>query len=280
MSTRVLFAHATGLCKETWQPVMSALQGSTAHHFDFKGHGSRSSEALNTNPSTWDTFAVADVFNALGALPGEGPIVGCGHSFGGAAMLKAEVAKPGTFSALVLCEPILLDHDIALADPAPLADRATKRRAEWESLDEARAYFLHKPMFQGWEPAALEGYLSGGLLGNSPCRLACTPQSEAACYRGVGRALTDAELNDVQCPVIIIVGRESHHLDARQKGATVSEESPTATVAYFQGLAAKLPRGAVALAPGGHFHPQERPGIISSAINAAVRAVQSSHSRL
>ena len=122
-STRLLFAHATGLCSEVWRNVIHAKDSDLLRYavraFDFRGHGSRGGECLTgtSGPPSWDDFAVADVLEAASSLRVGGGggccrVVGVGHSMGGAALVKAELAAPGTFAALVLCEPILISNDI------------------------------------------------------------------------------------------------------------------------------------------------------------------------
>jgi pimeloyl-ACP methyl ester carboxylesterase len=238
-----------------------------------------------------DDFAVSDVLAAAARAPEGMPLVGVGHSFGGAALIKAELAQPGTFAALVLSEPILFPHDVKPGDRAALADRAKKRRAQWSSKDEARSFFESRPMFQAWHPAALAGYLEGGLvdrnIGKSPgsknneVHLACSPDSEAACYGGPGRSIF-AELPRVECPVTILVGARSKHLDNVPIDGD-NDESMT-TLGYIQSLSKRLPRGRViVLDDSGHFHPQERPDTVADIIDMAVTETLASkplHSKL
>lgn len=283
MSSVLLFAHATGLCKETWRPVLAALESKASHVlFDFQGHGSRGADAIQPGAS-WDDFAVRDVLAAAARAPAGVPLVGVGHSFGGAALLKAELAQPGTFAALVLSEPILFAADVGAGDRSALVDRARKRRAQWSSRAEARAFFASRPLFQAWHPAALAGYLEGGLVGGSreesacgeagAVRLACAPDSEAACYGGAGRSVF-AALPRVSCPVTVLVGATSQHLDHAPSTADHGAAGgPPTTLAHFQGLAQRLARGAVEVVAGaGHFHPQEQPGAVARAVDAAVAA--------
>jgi predicted alpha/beta hydrolase len=101
-----LYAHATGLCKEVWRPVVRRVDvpGLIPHLFDFKGHGSRGlTEPITSADGTWDNFAVDDVIAAVdqaqqraahGLGPGKLPrmtplpVIGVGHSFGAAALVK------------------------------------------------------------------------------------------------------------------------------------------------------------------------------------------------
>lgn len=219
-----------------------------------------------------------DVLAAAARAPRGMPLVGVGHSFGGAALLKAELAQPGTFAALVLSEPILFPNDVNPDDRAALADRARKRRAQWSSREDARSFFESRPMFQAWHPAALAGYLEGGLVErkseggaggeNNVVHLACSPDSEAACYGGAGRSIF-AELSRVECPVTILVGATSKHLD----NVAIDNESAASmtTSDYFQSLSKRLPRGSViVLEHSGHFHPQERPDAVAQVVDKAV----------
>ena len=92
-----LYAHATGLCKEVWQPVVRLVQvpGLSAHLFDFKGHGARGlREPVTPDDGPWDEWAVDDVLAAVDRAQRAHqqkrplPVIGVGHSFGGAALVK------------------------------------------------------------------------------------------------------------------------------------------------------------------------------------------------
>ena len=96
-----VYAHATGLCKEVWRPVVRLVEASgvpaTPYLFDFKGHGSRGLTDPIADGDTWDGFAVDDVLAAVAraqqihggnTAAGPLPVIGVGHSFGGAALVK------------------------------------------------------------------------------------------------------------------------------------------------------------------------------------------------
>ena len=76
-------------------------------------------------------------------------------------MCQTELTFPGTFSALVLCEPILVEADVNFDDPpsrtATLSERTAKRKHAWGSVDEAASYFASRPMFRNWQHDALQG---------------------------------------------------------------------------------------------------------------------------
>jgi pimeloyl-ACP methyl ester carboxylesterase len=156
-NVRAIFAHATSLCKEVWKPVITNVHVDCST-FDFRGHGSRSGEDIS---GIWDNFGVEDVLTAVARIrahpisksPDVELLIGVGHSFGGAALLKAELAHPGLFSALVLCEPILLEDDVGVTTDdqtrSSLAERALKRKSVWPDRETARKLLHSKPMFSG-----------------------------------------------------------------------------------------------------------------------------------
>ena len=101
-----LFCHATGLHGAVWEPLSAALDPELERWaVDFRGHGA--SVVPPDHPLPWSAFrddALA-VVDDLGLEPGT--CLGVGHSLGGAALLMAEQARPGTFAGLWLFEPIV-----------------------------------------------------------------------------------------------------------------------------------------------------------------------------
>lgn len=304
----LLFAHATGLCAETWRALVNELAGKfPVHVFDFRGHGSRGSEPITAvgaqrHPS-WEDFAASDVLREaeqISHAPARNPpvrslplpssaVVGVGHSMGGAALVKAELKSPGTFAALVLFEPILLPRDVPFEDDAtknvqnPLARRAKGRRDRWVSRSEAREFIKQRSMFREWDILALEGYLEGGLVDlgdkDGEVRLACLPESEALCYQSVGKSVLH-ELENVRCPVTVIVGSDSYHLDGQTSPPELPSSAltthPMSTCEYFRYMASLFPHSRFLTAPGGHFFPQESGALkqVAAAIEQAVAEIK------
>ncbi|MET0727338.1 MAG: alpha/beta hydrolase [Acidimicrobiales bacterium] len=200
-----LFAHATGFHGAVWEPFSAAL-GATFERWavDFRAHGA--STVPRGSDLHWDGMA-SDVLTVVDALAvPQGQLLGVGHSMGGACLLLAEQARPGTFAGLWLFEPIAPSGGVLSADGAnPLAEGALRRRATFPSLAEAVANFAAKPPFSTLRADALHAYVRHGFTPgeDGAVHLACRPEDESAVYRGGGTHGAFAHLAEVRCPVVV-----------------------------------------------------------------------------
>ena len=255
MRTTVALAHATGFCGGVWRPVISSLSDEfTALTWDFPNHGA--APRLEAPVDWWDLATYI-----LDQVAGAGrPLIGVGHSMGGAATLMAEIKAPGTFSELLLIEPIIFPPPYGEYEGTQVR-LARKRREHFGSRQEARDNFAAKLPFSAWHPEALEGYLDCGLIETAEgTRLACRPQDEVAVYK----AATEHRLWDLlpgtDVPVTILAG----------------EESDTHPSAFLTRLAGRIPNSDFEIVPGtGHFLPMEMPGLVADRITVlAARATR------
>ncbi|KAG8915901.1 hypothetical protein FRC00_007804 [Tulasnella sp. 408] len=93
-------------------------------------------------------------------------LVGIGHSLGGCSMARAAIDFPSLFSSLVLVDPVImpaLDKDPS-GGIEKLQAGAVARRSRWSSREEALESFRKTPFFQAWSPAALETYVTEGIV--------------------------------------------------------------------------------------------------------------------
>ena len=91
-------------------------------------------------------------------------IVGIGHSLGGGATAFAATACPSLFSSVIFLDPVIVPPD--LKEPRTMINAtvaALKRRATWQTRQEAKESFLSKPFFRAWDSEVLDGYVQHGL---------------------------------------------------------------------------------------------------------------------
>ncbi|HXA30708.1 MAG TPA: alpha/beta hydrolase [Acidimicrobiales bacterium] len=259
----LLLAHATGFCAAVLAPLAKGLAG-TFHCWglDLRGHGH--SERPADGNFAWSGFAL-DVLAAVDHLGLHQPFA-FGHSCGGASILLAEQARPGTFRGLYCFEPIVFPSDEPVEDIGmnnPLSMGALRRRETFPSRADALANFQSKPPFSVLDPSALAGYVDGGFElvppedggDGSLVRLCCRREDEAAVYAQSFRHDAFAHLSGVTCPVTLACGEETDVF-----GPPVLEQ-----------YAARLPRPAVRVFAGlGHFGPMEGPGQVAESLRDAL----------
>ncbi len=248
-----LLCHATGFHGAVWEPMAASL----GEHFarwavDFRAHGRSTvapDQSLGWTEFSEDVLAVLDALN----LPA-GETLGVGHSMGGAALLLAEQARPGTFAGMWLYEPITPPPG---SFPSPggtnaLADGAARRRPTFPSHAEALANFASKPPFNVLRADALHAYVRHGFEAgeDGAVHLACRPDDESRIYRGGGAHHTFEHLDAVRCPVVVACGRE--------------EPGP---VLFAPAVADALPHGRLERHDSlGHFGPLEAPDLCAQAV--------------
>lgn len=254
----VLLVHATGFCAGVWTPVVAHLDGWRTSALDVRGHG-----RSTTPPSGMDWHGTArDVLDAVDALGLERPF-GVGHSMGGASLLLAELARPGTFRALWVFEPIVFPTAGAAEGGVPvenpLAAGARRRRSRFDSAEDAYANFASKPPLSALAPAALAAYVEYGfdVLPDGAIELRCAPETEARTYEMGMRHGGFERLGEIRCPVTVLRGLE--------------DRPGPASVAPL--VAEALPAGVLEDHPElGHFGPLEDPRAMAASIRSAVTA--------
>ncbi|MGQ0848636.1 MAG: alpha/beta fold hydrolase [Actinomycetota bacterium] len=202
--TTIAFAHATGFCGAVWRPILAELAPRYATiTWDFPNHGSSPRIPL---PVDWWAFGEWARDRAAGE---QGPVIGVGHSMGGAALVMAELLAPGTFAALILIEPMLFPPPYQRSGNH-LSRAVLKRRRVFASRAAARDNFASKPPFASWHPAALDGYIECGLIeANSSLTLACTPEAESDVYEGATAHGAWERAGEVQIPTLVLAGAKS-----------------------------------------------------------------------
>jgi pimeloyl-ACP methyl ester carboxylesterase len=208
---RFLLVHANGFCKETWDPFIEELGGADFVSFDQRGHGD--SETPPVPIDWWDLGR--DVLSVLDAAALSTSLTGVGHSSGGAAVAIAEILRPGTFSRLVLIEPIILPPPFQRHDDSPMAVLAERRRVAFESAEAAGASYRDRAPFRSWDPRALHAYVTHGFEARAGgWALKCAPSTEAEIYRSAFAHGAWDRLDEVGCEVHLVFGSQSQAVSA------------------------------------------------------------------
>jgi pimeloyl-ACP methyl ester carboxylesterase len=249
--------HANGFCKGMWAEVASALGGALrVVAMDARGHGD-SSRPEGPRAFAWREYALdlAAVAERLVALSGRPLVLGIGHSFGGTSLLGAAAARPALFERLLLVDPVTPPP---LAERSPeraqhvneMADAARRRRSDWPSRAEARAWFAERSLFADFTPGALDLYVLDGLRQRSDgsVELKCPGAVEAAVFEQ-GEALDlDAWTVGLEAPALWLWAARGNFSRAR-----------------YEALAASMARARVAPAASGHLIPMEHPEQVAEA---------------
>ena len=264
----LLLVHATGFCAGVLAPLARNLAAEChCWALDLRGHGR--SDRPADGDFDWSGFAV-DVATVVDHLGLDSPD-GFGHSCGGAAVLLAEQARPGTFRSLYCFEPAVLPGtpDASAIEDNPLSAGARRRRDTFPSAELAFANFSAKPSFASLDPEALMAYIDGGFElvpaeeggDGQTIRLRCRRDDEAAIYaRGMSHHAFD-HLPEVHCPVTLTCGEQTDSF-----GPPALEQD-----------AARLPRSRVEVIPGvGHFGPLQQPAVVAESVHRSLSSLSTS----
>jgi pimeloyl-ACP methyl ester carboxylesterase len=236
----LLLCHATGFHGRVWRALAEELPHRRCLALDFRGFGD------STEPDgelSWHGFG-QDVLAVVDALD-LGPVQAVGHSKGGAAILLAEEARPGTIEAAVCFEPIVFPPVEGEPGPNHLAEITKKRREVFDSFDDAIANFAAKPPLGSLRRDVLEDYVRHGFVpqADGSVRLKARREHESQTYATGSSHDGFAHLGEVGCPVLVAHGGD-----------------PDGPAQIAPLVAAALPHGELRGFPElGHFGPLEDP---------------------
>ena len=251
----LLIAHATGFHGHAYLPIAKQL-APRAHSFalDFRGHGDTALPPGWT--ASWSGYGADALAAASAVADGDAPLVGFGHSMGGACLLMAAAKNPALFRLLILFEPIVYPTD-RVRDPDtpnPLSGGARRRRPVFDSFDAAIANYASKAPMAAFDPDALDAYVRHGFRQEGDhIRLKCAPDTEADTFEQGGLHQTWDLLDSIDVPVVVVAGR----IDVEaQQPAAVAEQ-----------IADALPHGRfVLLEQLDHFGPMTHPAQLAALI--------------
>lgn len=253
----LLIAHATGFCAGAYRPLAARL----AERFhvwavDFRVHGD--STAPTDGDLTWRGMA-DDVLAVVDALGG-GPVLGFGHSMGGACLMGAELRAPGTLRSAYLYEPIIVPEDFD-AQPGgnPLADSARRRRPGFASRLDALARYAGRPPLGAFRADALAAYVEHGFADapDGSVVLKCEPEREAAVFEAAGKPRI-ADMGAIATPTVVAFGARDPGPGPADFAPVVADTLPSATLWRYAHL--------------GHFGPFQDPETIAEDATALFAA--------
>jgi pimeloyl-ACP methyl ester carboxylesterase len=256
----VLLSHATGFHGHCWEPVAHALIA--RHHvvaLDHRGYGD--AETVDPTTMTWDQYGL-DALAAARHLYSQHnePIIGVGHSMGGASLLMAAHHEPHLFKALFVFEPIVFppaDPDAGERPGSPLPAGARKRRSRFPSFEAAIENFAAKPPMASFNAEAREAYVRHGFKPtvDGDIELKCLPEHEARTYETGGTSGAWDSLPDLATPVWVLSGALAP-FQPSTFAITVAERIPASTYVRWDEV--------------GHFGPLEKPELIVQYVTSVI----------
>ena len=259
----LLMVHATGIHGWAFRPLAEHLTDSFhCWSLDLRGHGD--SPVADGENFHWGGFG-QDVSAALAHL-GPEPVIGFGHSLGGAALVMAEHDSPASVQQLILYEPAILPPGrstsaLFLDERSMMMEMAGRRRSTFTSYAEAIKNYASKPPMAAWNAAALHAYVLHG-FGESEdgsVHIKCLPGVEAAMFASTQTQEAQnvwESLGALSCPAVLQVGSISggQHLATAASAA----DQFALPVRVFEGLE--------------HFGPLQLPALVAEAIACSAAA--------
>ncbi len=257
----LVISHATGFCGAMYQVLADRLRSRWhVHAVDFRGHGD--TVTPDDAAMSWDNMAT-DLEQVLDAIGG-GPVVGFGHSMGGAVSLIVAGRRPHAFSHLFLYEPIVPPGPMMAAGPGSdnaMALGARRRRPSFPSKAEAlHRYASPRSPLAVLRADALHAYVEHGMATqpDGSAALKCTPDREAQTFEGAGGHMHRALLGAIAVPTLVARGGQELHLPPGQFAAPAAAALPAGELLEFATL--------------GHFGPLQDPLLVAQALVAFVDA--------
>ncbi|KAL4959645.1 putative toxin biosynthesis protein [Aspergillus stella-maris] len=180
----ILAAHANGFPKELYEPLWEELHARSIENgfrirsiwmadVAHQGESSVVNEDLLGNDPSWFDHP-RDLLNLVNVKRKEmpRPIVGIGHSFGGAHLVQLASMHPRLLHSLVLLDPVVQRQTTQL-DAIDLGKQkmviakttqlSTYRRDKWPSRKAAAESYKKNPFYQAWDPRVLDRWIHYGL---------------------------------------------------------------------------------------------------------------------
>ncbi|KEF63703.1 uncharacterized protein A1O9_01681 [Exophiala aquamarina CBS 119918] len=198
----ILGAHANAIPKELYEPFWTdLLDESKLNGFRIRaiwiadlasqGESGQLNQSLLGNDPSWSDHA-RDLLHLVNLKREEmpRPILGIGHSAGGAQLVDLAYIHPRLFTTLVLLDPGIQvqSAEVTPEEKSGPAKSTTFRRNWWPSRKEAETSFRNNRFYQAWDPRVLPLWLEYGLReiedhnAHGPVSLTTSPAQEVFFY--------------------------------------------------------------------------------------------------
>lgn len=181
-------------------------------------------------------------------LPGR-PLIGMGHSFGGALTLRVAADHPGLFKALVLLDPIVMPPAVfagirlaSMLGRHPLANASRRRRDTWPSRTALADHLRGRGTYKGWTEEAFQCFVEYATHDQDGQRvLSCPRELEAEIFE---RPVWPwPAFRKARLPILLLRGEQSFPFFPRAERLAQRAN----------------PQVVVRTLPGGHCFMQEHP---------------------
>ncbi|KAK4233047.1 peroxisomal membrane protein LPX1 [Achaetomium macrosporum] len=167
----IIGAHANGFPKELYEPLWDDLHKRAAKSgirirsiwiadmWNQGQSGILNEKILGNDPSWWDHSR--DLMNLINQKQDEmpHPLVGIGHSMGGAQLTLLALSHPRLFRSLILLDPVITLSNSGVRP----AIASTNRRDLWDSRASAASKFAQSKFYRAWDPRVFNLWITHGL---------------------------------------------------------------------------------------------------------------------
>jgi pimeloyl-ACP methyl ester carboxylesterase len=188
----LIFVHANGFNARAYRTLLQPLSNALRIWApDLRGHGRTTLPVKPEGRRGWADHR-DDLISLIEAVDGP-PVALSGHSIGGTSGLLAAARVPDRVSRLLLLDPVIWRREMVVAmhlpvlrhmpGRSPIVASTLKRRALFDSREQALQAYRGRGAFKGWSDMVLTDYLIDGLHETDKgLELSCTPAWEASNY--------------------------------------------------------------------------------------------------
>ena len=228
---RLVMLHANGFNGYSYKTILEPL-GVHCVALDLRGHGMSELPTDIAALKNWHIFRddVAEFFSRYI----DAPVVLAGHSYGAATGILAMPQIKDKVSGYVGFDPVMVPWLFRqvpklpggtsyMKKRLPIARNAGRRKSTFESHEAAFARYKDRGAFRGFNDAALNDYLTGGLVPDGEgVKLACDPIWEQAIFTAQGHNVFKAAAH---------LPRNNSHITFAGKHGAVSFKSGRRAIA-------------------------------------------------